>query len=206
MTSYMYTEYYIQVQICVEERQRKDNELRRCGWHKYIANPPCNHQNKGTCPLGRQCSHINVLYGVLCGAEGAAKNFWAFLEIFWKFANRNAIKVVFGMVLVEISQKFRKKIPFFGENTSTHSQKFWDTSTQVVRTRKKSPSKVSSMVMKDHYSFSYAWDSKEMHRNHISSLCNTENTQRCAVKSFIWKLLVHNEIDNIRRKMIRKSL
>ena len=53
------------------------------------------------------------------GAEGATKKLEQFLEIFGKFINENAIKVIFGVALVEISRKF-PKIPIFGRKLLLH--------------------------------------------------------------------------------------
>ena len=65
--------------------------------------------------------------------SGGAKNgnFQHFLEIFRKFVNRDARKIGFWVVLVDISRNFRKNAKFWEKNTSTNGQKFGDTSTKV---------------------------------------------------------------------------
>ena len=75
------------------------------------------------------------------GAEGAAKIFWilfrylkilsTFFESFGKFVNKNAIKKDFWGIVGRYISNISKNSPFWGENTSTNFNKFWDTSTKV---------------------------------------------------------------------------
>ena len=58
------------------------------------------------------------------GSEGTAKNFEHFVGIFWKFVNKMQLKVIFGVVLVYISRKFRK-IPVFGRKIHLPTAKNW---------------------------------------------------------------------------------
>ena len=51
----------------------------------------------------------------------------------------NAKKVIFVVVLVDISRKYRKNTHFWEKNTSTNGQKFGDTSTKVPRPTPKYP-------------------------------------------------------------------
>merc|ERR1712240_470000 len=47
-----------------------------------------------------------------------------FFEIFVKFVNKNAIKVIFGVICVEVSRKFSKNPHFWQKSISTHARKF----------------------------------------------------------------------------------
>ena len=52
------------------------------------------------------------------------------MVIFGKFVNKNAVKSVFKVVLVEVSQKSRKMLIFWKKIFLT-TAKIWDTSTKV---------------------------------------------------------------------------
>ena len=54
-----------------------------------------------------------------------------FFEIFGKFVNKNAIKSDFRCVVGRYISKISKNRRFWGKNTSTNFQEFWDTSTKV---------------------------------------------------------------------------
>ena len=57
-------------------------------------------------------------------APKAPQFFFTFLKIFGKFVNKNAIKMISGVLLVDTIQKFRKNTDLWEKNTSTNGQKF----------------------------------------------------------------------------------
>merc|ERR1712163_110202 len=54
-----------------------------------------------------------------------------FFEIFGKFVNKNAIKVIFGVICVEVSRKFSKKSSFLAKKYFSTGRNFESISPQV---------------------------------------------------------------------------